>query len=440
MPGRVQHTASLDAGPPPRAGLPPELRNVWLTILLFGGGSILYCLLGQLLFHHSFGELFPLSSDRQRFGDFTIYWHKFQFLHSAAFFTNGFPFSYPASVALVYNVFLHHAGSHPLIAFVTFSMLALLAPAIWFATALSRQGLTSLTASLFVATMVLFAWPAILVIDRGNMEILVWIALLAATWAYSTGRGYLAAALFGLAASLKLFPFVYLGLFLSTREYRKLLFGAAVFLALSLAALALLGPSIPVAYAGIASGLAFFRFEYMGRWHPQENGVDHSLFSLIKWASVTIGHHAIFFQRSLSLYLACTPLLGVLLYALRIRRLPLINQLLALSIASIFFTAFSGDGTLLHLYYAFALLLFLSLRAHRAHVVVPGLNTALVCLAVLVTPLSYATTGHQRFEGQIRALLLGYLLILTLRHGFGPPLEESIRTRTPLFDAIALPS
>ena len=70
------------------------------------------------------------------------------------------------------------------------------------------------------------------------MEILVWIVLLLATWAYSTGRGYLAATFFGLAAALKLFPFVFLALFLSTREFRKLLLGAAVFLAASVAGLA----------------------------------------------------------------------------------------------------------------------------------------------------------------------------------------------------------
>ncbi len=439
MQDRIPPGTPAGAHPNPSPGLPPEVRNVWLTILLLGGGSVLYCLLGQLLTHRSFGDLFPLSSDQQRFGDFTIYWHKFDLIHTAAFFTTGFPFSYPAPVALVYNVFLHHVGPHPLLAFIPFSVLALLVPAIWFGRALSRHGLSALAASLFAATLFLFAWPAILVIDRGNMEILVWIALLAATWAYSTGKGYLAAALFGLAASLKLFPFVYLGLFLSTREYRKLLFGAAVFFVLSLAALASLGPSVPAAFAGIANGLAFFRMEYMAQWHPQENGVEHSLFSLIKAVMVWFGHSYLF-HRSVAVYLASTAILGLLLYTFRIRRLPLINQLLALSIASIYFTAFSGDGTLLHLYYAFALLLFLAVRAHHDRVTIPGLNAALLSLAVLVTPLSYLVVRQQHFEGQVRSLLLGYLLVVTLRYGFGPSLDESIRTREPLFSAIALPS
>ena len=437
---RVERSALTDARTARRPGLPPEVRHVWFTVLLFGVSSILYCLLGRLLFHLSFRSLFPFSSDADRFGDFTVFWQKFNLVHTAAFFTNGFPFSYPAPVALMYDVFLHHAGPHPLVAFVTFSVVAIVVPAIWFGRALSQHGMSGVRAFLFTATLLVFAWPAILVIDRGNMEILVWIALLAATWAYSTGRGYLGAALFGVAASLKLFPFVYLGLFLSTREYRKLLLGAVVFLAMSVAALALLGPSIPAAYAGISGGLGQFRVMYMAQWRPQENGVDHSLFSLAKALMVRVGHHSYYFNRSLSLYLACTAIFGLLLYVLRIRRLPLINQLLAFSIASIFFTAFSGDGTLLHLYYAFGLLLFLSFRAYRDHMTVPGLNAALISLAILVTPLSFVAGRHQRYEGQLRSLLLGYLLFLTLRYGFGPSLEKSVRTREPVFDAVAVPT
>ena len=439
MPALPRHLSVSDAGQA-NPLLPPELRAVWLTTLVFGIGSLLFCIAGKLFFHAGMSHLFPLSLPADRFGDFTIYWHKFDLLHTAAFFHTGFPFTYPAPVALVYEFFLHHAGPHPLVVFVGFSLLAILVPTALFAAALARHGMSTPAALLFTATLLVFSWPAILVIDRGNMEIMVWIALLSATWAYATGRGYLAAALFGLAASLKLFPFVFFGLFLSTRQYRKLLFGAVVFLLLSVSALWFVRPSIAIAFSGIAGGLAFFREGYMAKWNPVENGVDHSLFALFKGIEVNIFHHSVFFSESLTIYLVVTAVIGLALYTFRIRRQPLLNQLLLLSIVSIFFTAFSGDATLLHLYYPFALLLFLSLRAQRAHQVIPGLKPTLICLAVLVTPLSFLTSPHQRFEGQVRALLLGTLVLLALRFGFGPTLAESLRTREPLFPAVALPA
>lgn len=438
MAASPRHPSAISV-PPLNPPLPPEIRSVWRIVLVLGIINPLFCLGGKLFFHEGMSYLFPLSSRQDRFGDFTVYWQKFNLVHTAAFFHTGFPFTYPAPVALVYDVFLHHAGPHPLLAFVSFSVLALLLPAALFAAALARHGMSTHTALLFTATLLLFSWPAILVLDRGNLEILVWIALVSATWAYATGRGYLAAALFGLAASLKLFPFVFLGLFLSARQYRQLLFGAAVFFFISVLALWLLGPSVAVAFSGITAGLAFFREGYMGKFNPVENGVDHSLFALFKGIAVKVFHHSDFFPQSLSIYLACTAVFGVVLYVIRIRRLPLLNQLLLLSIASIFFTAFSGDGTLLHLYYPFALLLFFSLREQRAARFVPGLKATLLCIALLVTPISFLTTPHQRFEGQVHALLLGTVVVLALRYGFGPTLAESMRTRQPLFDALSIP-
>ncbi len=433
-----QHQGAFEASVPAKQ-LPPAVRGMWLVVLLLGVGNLLFCLVSRQLTHLGFANFFPLSNSVDRFGDFTVYWQKFRFFGSPLFFHSGFPFTYPAPVALAYDLFLHHAGPHPLAAFLGFSVFALLVPALWFAVALHRSGIAAWQAVAFPVTLLVFSWPAILVLDRANMEILVWIALAFATWAWSTGRGYLAATGFALAAALKLFPFVFFGLFLSTREFRKILFGAAVFLAGSVLALALVGPSVPVAYLGIQAGIAYFRAHYMAGWYPSESSVDHSLYGLYKTIAVLAGHGFLFAQ-SLSIYLVVIAITGVLLFFLHIRFLPLLNQLLCLSVASILFTAFSGDGTLLHLYYPLALLVFLAIGAWRADHAVPGLRPTLLCVALLLTPESFLVLPGSgpvsRIDGPVKCVLLCALLLCALCFPFGPTLEESRRTRQPLFFAL----
>ena len=331
-------------------------------------------------------------------------------------------------MALIYGSFFSLFGVHATLAFVLFSIAAVVVPAIAFGRALRARGLAVSTASGFAALLLICSWPAILVIDRGNMEICVWIALALAMWAYATGRGYLAASFFGVAAALKLFPFIFLTLFFSTRRFKELLAGVAVFFALSIARLAVLGPTIPIAAPGIADGLHYFAVAYMARWNSWENGVDHSLFATIKFVLIFVFHvsanHA--FTRELSIYNALTVVGGVLLYFLRIRFLPLLNQILILSILSIYFTAFSGDGTLFHLYYPFAMLAFLAIDAKRRRVAVKGLGTAFNLLAFLVSYEGFFVHHNRRFEGEIKCLALTWLLLVAFRSAFGPPLSLAV--------------
>ncbi len=47
-------------------------------------------------------------------------------------------------------------------------------------------------------------------------------------WAFCKRRNYSAAACFGIAGALKIFPFVYVGLLLSKQKYREIIFSGAV--------------------------------------------------------------------------------------------------------------------------------------------------------------------------------------------------------------------
>jgi hypothetical protein len=403
--------------------LPLVLRRVISLTLLISLVSVVYASIASRL-HVDPIYYRALSAPHQHFTDFSIYELKFRlYFHTAAFFYSLFPFTYPAPVALVYQFFFR-LFPHPERIFVAFSLLAVLVPALLFALALRRRGIATLRAFLFAGVLFLCSWPAILVVDRGNMEIVVWIVLATATWAFVTGRGYLAAVFFGIAASLKLFPFIFLGLFLSTRRYRELAVGIASFALVSVLGLAALGPTIPIAFQGINDGLHFFQVNYMGAWNSWENGVDHSLFAMYKFVSIVVFHHpkGDTFVHASSIYNLVMAAFGVLLYFIRIRVLPLLNQLLILSIASILFTGFSGDGTLFHLYYAFALLCFLAIDAHRCGIAIPGLNAALYLLTYNFCYEGFFVVFKHRFEGEAKCLFLIWLLVVAFRYPFSPTL------------------
>jgi hypothetical protein len=250
-----------------------------------------------------------------------------------------------------------------------------------------------------------------------------------AMWAYATGREWVAAVFFGVAASLKLFPFIFLSLFLSRRRFGKLLAGAASFFAVTLLSFAIVGPTVSLAYHGFRDGMAYAKVTYFAQWHTGVQGVDHSLFALIKFMLIVLFHHKGYgFPGWLRLYTLATPIGGLLLYLFVIRKLPLLNQVLCLSIISIFFTPFSGDGTLIHLYYPLCMLFLLAIRAWRDRVLVPGMSTVMYCMVFCVSIESFLVVPYQaqgwRFIGQAHAIALGIMLIAALRHPLGPPLAQ----------------
>lgn len=375
--------------------------------------------------HWPHGLVTQLSDKYERFGDFVIYVDKFPTFHTAAFFRTGFPFTYPAPVSLVYYVFFNGFGQHGEAAFLIFCGLVYLAAAVGFCRVLLRHGLEVEAALGLSALVLLTSWPALLVWDRANMEIVVFVATLLAVSSYARGRFYRAAILFGVAASLKLFPFIFFALFLSRRQGKQMAVGVATFAAVSVGSLALLGPTISVAYQGISNGLLYFRESYMIRWNVTENGVDHSMMAFAKAVAIYIFRDwRNDFTRMLAVYLPLTAVVGAALYFARIRKLPMVNQILLLTIASIYFTPFSGDGTLLHLYAPFAMLVLVGLEARRRDVAVEGLMPAMVALALLFAPESFLVSwSGQHFEGEFKCLVLGFLFALALRHPFGPAVE-----------------
>lgn len=411
------------------AELPPVLRQFCVVVVVLTALSLLYCLGMKVLLHRQYPYVWPLFPADIRFNDFTIYQDKFRLFHQAAFFTTGWVFTYPAPPAIAFEAFFYLGRSHALGLFLTFALLAFAVPAVLFWRALVRRGVAASSALGLVLVATLLSWPVWLVIDRGNIEVLVWVVLCIATWAYARGKEWTAATMFGVAASLKLFPFVYLALFFTRRKFPKMLWGAVVFGLVTLLSLALLGPTVSEAYRGISNGLTFFHNTYMAQFHSSEQGVDHSLLAFIKvMIYLLMGH----FNRphlvalALRVYVPLTAIGGLVLYFARIRKLPWLNQLMILSIVSIYITPYSGDGTLLHLYYGFVPLCFLAVDAWRRGLRIPGLKTAMMMFGYLLATESFIIVKALRFEGQVKCIALGVLLVCALRYPFGAPrsLEE----------------
>ena len=429
-PRALEHSLNLagmskESTPQAKGELPLLLRRFQLWTALLFCCSVLFHLVERRRGVISYAA-YPLSSATERFGDFTIFTNKFRYFGTETFFHTGWLINYPAAAALGFEVFFKLGRSHALSLFIVFMALCFAVPAAVFTHSLITRGVCAPRAIVFMTVVTGLSWPVILLIDRGNIEVLVWLVLLLGMWAYSTGHLWTAAACFGVGASLKLFPFVLFGLFLSRRQYRQIFFGAAVFLVVSVGSLKILGPTIQQAYAGISLGINTFKVLYMGGWHGYENGVDHSIFALYKGIAVLFfGHNQTHFLKSLSAFLTVTAIGGLLLYFLRIRLLPLLNQVLILVIVSIYFTAFSGDGTLIHLYYPCAMLFLLALRAHGERIFVPGLRLMLGCMVFILSCETFLVRHNQRVIGQAHCLAIGVLLFAALRYPLGPPIAET---------------
>lgn len=421
--------------------IPPVMREFCWTVLGLSFMSVLYCLVMHFGLHWPYPYSWPFFVPTDRFNDFTIYHPKFEFFHTAEFFNYGYPFTYPAPISLVYEAFYKLGGAaHSLRLFLIFIVLSFSIPAILFGRALRARGLSNVSSIAMATLVTVLSWPALLIFDRANMEVMVWCALATGVWAYSRGKDWTAAGLFGLAASMKLFPFVYLALFLNRRQFPKVLFGAASFFFFSIVSLAALGPTVPIAYHGIEAGLAYFHNVYMAHYLPGEGGVDHSILAFLRLAihAVLRKNDTVALAELLRVYLPVSAILGLILYFWRIYKMPRLNRLLALTIASIYFTPFSGDGTLVHLYYSFALFCFLAMDAWRRHLEIPGLRVVFFCFAYLFSTESFLIISNHRVEGQGKCVVLGILLFWSLRYPFGTPLHRESPTAELAYPNAAL--
>ncbi len=413
----------LDAAETQRGvGVAPALK-VFVGLQL---GLAVACFAAELvcafLLHKDGAYTYALRTRSQNCWDFTLFAGKFAHFGQADFFRVDpeIPFTYPAPVAVAYEAFFRYKA-HPLALFLGFIVAAFGTAAALLARALRRCGMTWVQAAGFCGASVVLSYPLWFELKQGNIEICVWVLVALGLWAFAKGRGYSAAACFGIAGSMKIFPFVYLGLLLARRRYREIAFAGLVAAGSMAASLALVGPGIKATWRATQAGVAFFRTTYILTFRQEEIGFDHSLFGVYK----QVFHHTLpgpeALGHRLSVYMAVAAVGGVALYFLRIWRLPVTNQVLCLSVASVLLPPISFDYTLLHLYVPWAVLVLLAQSSWRRGERVAGLAGALVLMAVVFSPESEVIHHATHLGGQVKAValmgLMGVGLVYRFPHG-----------------------
>ncbi len=359
----------------------------------------------------------------------------FRHVHTPDFFSPGLevPFMYPAALAPVFGALL--SFRNPVAAMETAIAVIVLTAASLFGWRLRRTGLGLAQSIAIPALAVCASFPVWFETKQGNTEIFVWALLALSIWCFVRNRMHTAAVLIGAAIAMKMFPFMYLGLFLARKRYLPILTSLVSAAAVTLLSLLYIGPTLGVAWHGIAQNLDHYQ-----RTVPlvirREIGFDHSLFAATELLADAGLHRHLFnenFSTLLHWYLPLIAVAGCLLYFLRIRFLPFTNQVVCLTICSIFFPPVSYDYTLLHLYTAWALLVFVA--AKRWDFSAPGLRIVFGCLAVATSVCSEFIRHGRGFGGQIKALALLVALGFCLRYPF--PHEAFDGDRSSTSEAIA---
>ncbi len=363
--------------------------------------------------------VYPLLNEF--YPDFVYFTTKFLKLHTLSFFTTSpsNPFMYPAPVALPYALFFFGSPQHSLRYFLAAMLGGFALAAILLLRALHARGLPWAMAAAFVASALLLSYPIWFVFHQANMEFAVWVILSLGLWAFFHKHPYLAGICFAAAGAMKLFPFVYLGLLLARKQFRVIVVSLAFAVALTLVSLWVVYPDIRVSWHQIEAGIGEFRSLYMLHLRP-ERGFDHSIFGLLKqlWPTLPPPSQV---AHLLSLYLLLAAVWGVTVYFVRIRKLPVINQVLCLCIASILLPPTSFDYTLIHLYAPWALLILHAVDRYAqpgSRPASPALLSALLCLGVLFAPLTEFIVGGETVGGPIRCSVLILLFAIALRYPF----------------------
>ena len=397
--------------------LPPVLRQFAWALAALALFSLVYTYAVSYLLQtlHPYGVILfwnaHVGSDLTTFAERSShfgtpsYWNEFNY-----------PFTYPAPIAPIFALLfkLHH----PLAAYWTLCVVGLTVWSIWLTRLLISAGVHISQAAAFVLVTLTASWPIVLLLNTANIEGLLAIVLAAGVYAVLRDRCWLGATLIGIATAMKLFPFILLALLLLKRRYREFVWGLVVAAITTLASLALLGPTIAAAQRHIADGFRFINEAFILSTQRDALNYSHSLFSLLKFAVAVIArllgqpaNHTLL-SVSLGVYMVATAVAGLALYFGVIRKLPILNQLLALTICAVLLPPLSADYTLLELFLPFGLVCLYAAETRTAPET-PDLAPIFGCFAVLFGWETFLTV-HYAFDRPLRAVVLTILLLLFL--------------------------
>ncbi len=397
----------------------PWQRVLWVYLLILWG-----CTAGEWAFaaycKHVLHRRYPLDTvlltPAARFSDWVNFLPRTSHFGETGFLTRadwGFLFPYPLPSVLPY-VLIQQLGPHPMRNYLVATILIFLICAALLSVYLARRYGWIAVLQLSVWSTVLVGYPGIWVIDRGNVEVFLWLLVCCGTYSFIRQRPYQAAACFAIAGSMKIYPAILLLLFLRRKQYRAMAFGVLVPSVFTLGTLAIAGPTIPQAMRDMKPAADTLRDAQIVALAPDGLRFDHSVFALCKQATATYSARALGwstdrigalrFDHSAKVYSIVAPIFFLLLYLVRIRTMPLLNQFLSLVFLALLLPFVSYDYTLVHLYVVFAVLL-LALLEHTARPTqTKSVSALILLLAVIFSPLT--ALGQHMYAGQIKCCLL----------------------------------
>jgi hypothetical protein len=379
----------------------------WLIRLVyaFAGASAVLWIIG---FFEPYHFLFPPGPD---FEDILVYKGRFTLYHSIKFFkSHAFSgFAYPAGAAPIYEAFYKTADPVQtyLILAAVIAIAALLAAFLF----LRRNN----AARLFPA-LLLLSFPFVFLVQRANIELILWLLVALGLVAALRGLRVAAAILFGVAAAIKLYPILLLGLFLRRKDDLPAFFTGLVTALLAMAAaIAYTGPTFTLAAQGFFTGIDRFQGHYVDTISRVEVLFDHCLFSPFKYYAAM--HHQSLDTWRVPYYCIAGTL--ALLLFLRVRTLPFLNRAVFLTVAMVALPPVSFVYTLNHLYMPFVFLLatFAGTRSTPP----ASARLTFVLLLLVLTPMDALTAFGALPVGPLQAvLLLCVLLLATTQPWPGP--------------------
>jgi hypothetical protein len=398
------------------APLPRLLRQFWVGSLATLAVTVLVAYIeyriGFSRFHYN-----PLTGDRYQ--DLMEFLPVYRLLHSAAFFDGigNSRVAYPPFGAVLYAMI--YGTGHAVEVYLA-TAAVLLVTAVWgVRQALRAEGIGDVSATLFPLTVLLTSFPIAGLIQRGNIELYLWTLAATGVWMFFSGRENLAAVLWGMAAALKLYPVILLGLLLPQRKWRAVAVGLGTFVGLSVACMAWIGPSIPVAWHGTVRNVFGYQGDRAAQWSLHELMANHTAYHLAKFGISAL--HVPLSNLTLCYYLCGAILLGFVFFG-RLWKMPVANQLLALTAFMVAFPPVSYFYTLVQLYAPWVVLLFVALRAERVGVEIRGLPwTTLVFLPLFGSFMLFTFPRVFLFGGLVQGALLVLLFLCALQYRFEVP-------------------
>jgi len=425
---RISAGSTIDSGDASGDGmyvrLPMLLRVFWSGSLVAFGMMIV---IGYVRFRAGFPPPHYNPLGGSRYDDLLEYLPTFRLLHTAAFFHNHVTPSvaYPPFAAVLFAAL--YSFGRPVAVYLATAWVGLGVATWGVRKALVEHKIRRFTATLFPLTITVASFPILGLLQRGNIELLLWIFASCGIWAYLRHRDNAAAVLWALAGATKLYPLVFLLLLLPRRRYRAFALGVAAFVTVSVLSMWYLGPSTAVAFEGSLQNVFGYQEIRVGEWSLHELAANHSVFGLAKLA-VIVGVGSTTTRMTIPYY-ACGVLIMLTVFFGRIRRLPEANQLLAVSVFMVMLPPVSYFYTLVHLYGPWLLLVFLAIRADQAGVRIRGLQrTLLLFLPLFASFMLFTYPSKLLFGGLIQACLLVLLFIYAVCFPFANPVTGAKKT------------